>query len=364
MSRAILAAIRRALTRLSRGNASLASAVVICLALSVQACTPFAVSYKQGRFTEYQLSAVNIGPGAIGPGAITFGPDGNLWFTEGYRQSIGRLTPSGALTTFVVPHLFPHDYHLRQNDIPTGITTGPDGNIWFTVGGPNETGVVGRLTPGGTLTQFPVPTHFPGLFGITVGPDGNLWFAETSGKLGRITLSGHITEYSLATPGHELDENPAFVTAGPDGNIWFTESSGNSVGRITPTGQVTRFPPDPTNSLLAGGPEDIVAGPDGNLWFSLNRGNRIARITPLGVITVFPLPTGNSGPSDIAVGPDGNLWFTEANASKLGRITTGGQISEFTVPTSRSNPLGITAGPGGKLWFTEEFGNRIASYAP
>jgi len=34
---------------------------------------------------------------------ITTGPDGNLWFTEEHGNRIGRITPSGLITEFAVP---------------------------------------------------------------------------------------------------------------------------------------------------------------------------------------------------------------------------------------------------------------------
>jgi hypothetical protein len=36
------------------------------------------------------------------PGDIAVGPDGNLWFTEYYQNKIGRITPSGTLTEFPI----------------------------------------------------------------------------------------------------------------------------------------------------------------------------------------------------------------------------------------------------------------------
>ena len=41
----------------------------------------------------------------------------------------------------------------------------------------------------GTITEFPLPQHgVPN--GITTGPDGNVWFTEAFGnKIGRITTS-------------------------------------------------------------------------------------------------------------------------------------------------------------------------------
>ena len=48
---------------------------------------------------------------------------------------------------------------------------------------------------------------------------------------------GTITEFSIPTAG----SNPYDITAGPDGNLWFTEHDANKIGRITPSGAVTEF---------------------------------------------------------------------------------------------------------------------------
>src|SRR6266567_2497852 len=78
---------------------------------------------------------------------------------------------------------------------PPRITAGPDGNLWFTVQsfvGP----YIGRITPEGAITEFPIPTPSSGPSGIASAPDGALWFAERFGnKIGRITTSGAITEF-------------------------------------------------------------------------------------------------------------------------------------------------------------------------
>jgi virginiamycin B lyase len=43
------------------------------------------------------------------------------------------------------------------------------------------------VTPSGTITEFATPTINSGPYFITTGPDGNLWFTEQYvGKIGRI----------------------------------------------------------------------------------------------------------------------------------------------------------------------------------
>jgi hypothetical protein len=197
--------------------------------------------------TEFLLPANN----GLAPTELTVGPDGNLWFAEnagpyGTPGVIGRITPSGALTAFPLP---------ANNGVvvPTGgLTVGPDANLWFLAnasGASGETGVIGRITPSGALTEFPLSanTGFPSGGLLTVGPDGNLWFPEqfpyagpgaVTGAVGRITPSGALTEIPI-------NDVPGDLTVGPDGNLWFpatSEGPGSAIseiGRITPPPRVT-----------------------------------------------------------------------------------------------------------------------------
>ena len=57
-----------------------------------------------------------------------------------------------------------------------------------------------QLSRPGTITEFPLPTG-GSPSGITAGPDGNLWFTEFNGnKIGRITPGGTTTGFSAPNP--------------------------------------------------------------------------------------------------------------------------------------------------------------------
>src|SRR5260221_505286 len=183
----------------------------------------------------------------------------------------------------------------------------------WTVGGGAERALAA------TFSEFPIPTAGSSPNDITSGPDGNLWFTETGADtngvnhIGRITTAGAITEFPIPT----LTSNPAGITAGPDGNLWFTENGANKIGRITTSGVVTEFAIPTAGS----GPQIITTGPDGALWFTEFDVNQIGRITTDGTtIAEFLVPTADSGPQGITTGPDGALWFTELNGNKNGRL--------------------------------------------
>jgi streptogramin lyase len=279
----------------------------------------------------------------VGLWGITSGPDGNLWFTEETNNAVGRITPGAVITEFTAG--FP-------TGNPRGIVTGPDGNLWVAQAGGN--GAIARVTKSGVVDEFPVPT--PGdPTDVAVGPDNNIWYVDpTANVVGRVTRDGSITEF---TGGLNSGAEPTSIAKGPDGNLWFTEQAAGKVGRISTSGAITEF-----SSGISGSsePSDIAAGPDGNLWFTEGADpGAIGRITPTGDIMEFSSGlTMNSRPLGIAAGPDGALWFTESAApGRIGRITTDGDITEYSAGLLViTNPWFLAAGPDGNMWFT---GNNL-----
>src|SRR6185436_1649605 len=152
--------------------------------------------------------------------------------------------------------------------LPVGITSGLDGNLWFTDTG--ATPAIGRITPSGEITEFDLDSSSSPL-GITSGPDGNLWFTDTGATpaIGRIASGGEITEYDLSSKAL-----PTSVAAGCGGDaVWLADSGASrAIGRVTPAGVVTEFP-----TGLESSPYDLTCGSDGNLWFTLPEGSAIGR---------------------------------------------------------------------------------------
>jgi sugar lactone lactonase YvrE len=213
------------------------------------------------------------------------GSDGNLWFTErtgpGFVGRIARINP-------VTHEIKEFSAGITGITDPDGIAAGPEGNLWFTEEQGNR---IGRITPTGTITEFPIPTAGSEPVAIVTGSDGNLWFAEQdSVKIGRITPAGTITEFPLPSP----DNEPRAIAAGPDGNIWFAMDNGD-IGRITPAGVITTC-----TTGIAGDIEGLTAGPDGSMWFAEFFENRIGKITATGT-GLAPNCTGSSTP--VPAGP-------------------------------------------------------------
>jgi streptogramin lyase len=109
------------------------------------------------------------------PTAIAVGPDGNLWFTEFSRRRIGRITPTGRVSSW------------RTRELPASIAAGPDRALWFTTAAnelDNTTAGVGRITVRGRVDEFFVrATSTTGYKALAAGPDGKVWFLEDRGPI-------------------------------------------------------------------------------------------------------------------------------------------------------------------------------------
>jgi len=309
--------------------ASAAAGIIMATAAVAFADSPASNAPTIATYTQGLTPSPHIGD-------ITLGPTGDPWFAEPGADKIGRISPDGTISEFPVP---------TPNAWPIGITAGPDGDIWFTELNASK---IGRISPStGAIVEWALPpSERP--WHMTTGPDGDLWFTEVN-AIGRMTPAGEETQFPLSTDAEG-------ITAGRDGNLWFTEPDANSIGRITTTGVVTEFPVDEVPTTQSCDPTSIVAGPDGNLWFTvLGFGapcqGQVGRITPSGAVTMFPLSGPVQGPDEITSGPDGSLWFTEAFSGDVAEMTTAGHVTEYHL-LPPNTPYGIAADNSGNLWVT------------
>jgi virginiamycin B lyase len=320
------------------------------------------------RITEYALPTAGVVSYSM-----TEGGDGAVWFGEG--SASGGATPSTAKIGRIGA-----DGMIREYPFPTltyavaALAKGSDGNVWYArVNSPSSTPsssgssalyVLGRISPTGTTTEF--RTSDP--LALAAGSDGALWFTalgpqtvvnEINGKIGRITMTGEVSEFSLPKGGIV----PGLIASGADGALWFTYVTADAsqgaagpafgIGRITTTGAVTLFPLPATAGRASG----LISGPDGNLWLAeapTDKGlaPHLARFTQAGVYTQFPLKGDDrQGSLVITVGPDDAIWV--GGVGLLERFTTSGVETSLVLPDPTDRVMALTAGPNRTLWFSE-----------
>ncbi len=285
----------------------------------------------------------------VNPFGITSGPDGNLWFTEstnalypyGKPGVIGKITTTGNYTS----------YSCAPCWNPVFITTGPDQNLWFTEG--QNGNYLDKITTSGTASRV---ISLSGRFGYQIrsGPDGNIWFSRDGNALGKVATNGENLQYYTSSNGIRG------IGFAPDGSLWYTSVS-TTIGHISQNGTSLGTVTVPAFSNDSG----VVAGPDGNIWFTNATANQLYKITPTGGLTTIALQVG-AYPTDIIVGPDKNVWFTERLSNTIGYIVPSSTTPvEFTTTngiSANSQPQGITLGPDGNIWFTECNNSKVAKF--
>ncbi len=290
------------------------------------------------------------------PGRITVGNDGTVWFTiQGSSDSkeFGRITPGGVEQEFDSP----------TNLSITGLTTGPDGNIWGV-----ESGFILKIPPADptTATEFSDGDLTANSGDITTGPDGHLWTGA----------GAHVVEIDPAHPGASgggTDEDhlgilngtdPRGIAAGGDGNLWIIDNNVGSpddsaIVRFDTAGNVIGTPTKPGQTLAQA---QIVAGPTGQLAFTQSNSTpqRIGRIDYSGHIDFTDMPGGIGDPTGIVFGNDGAYWTANFGFDSLGRLTPGGDFTQPIHFDTGSGPRRIATGPNDTLWVSLEQGKKIA----
>ena len=226
-----------------------------------------------------------------------------------------------------------------------GIVAGPpsdSGSLWFTE---TTAGKIGRITTAGVVTrEYPLPTGMMPT-AITVGQDGALWFIDANSGFGRITKAFSVTSYPSIFSGAYFYPT---ITQGPDGNLYglglysayYPYLVQIVVGQ--PTFNTGRAPSKTTPQAPYGDyswPQQIAAGPDGAIWAAEWYG-WITHWTPVNVRNGIDVSPGGGAPLPGAVRqmvqagikyavvkasqtPDNNVGVGQLNAFSSGGIQTG-----------------------------------------
>ena len=208
------------------------------------------------------------------PTWLTVGPDGALWYAEsGYEdQHIGRVTLDGQGTRFPLPQAALDELNRRTSDSimrsgPGGLTAGPDGALWFTAGQS-----VVRMTTDGQTTEYRWGGRDNRGGSIMAGPDGALWFTNRFARwIGRVTTDGVLTQFPFTD-----DRWAVRLVQGTPGELWVMMDGSQTVRRLTMDGRLG----DPVLSQPYLTLAHLTQGPDGAAWFTDYSASRIGRLAP------------------------------------------------------------------------------------
>ena len=264
-----------------------------------------------------------------------------VWFLENDSLAYYNQTAPGNLT---VEQTFPEGS-------PQFMTIDHSGRIWLTLLGTNQIAEYDPSTKQ-SPSLYDAPTPNSSLQGITTGPDGTVWFAETSAKrIGQLipcqSTSCSITDFGPPA-GVEITF-PIQLAVDRSGAVWFTDHGSNQFGSFNPSTRAWRvFPIGYCSASFedcgVGLPNAISLDSNGDIWFSEHYAGRVARYDPLnGTLTEYTVPA-NTPPYVwwMSPGPRNLVWFVAFGLGEIGYVN-----ASLPIPISISAVNSIELERGG-----------------
>jgi DNA-binding beta-propeller fold protein YncE len=318
---------------------------------------------------------VSAGSGGLNdPTGLVFGADGNLYVSSHNSGSVMRYEgPSGASPGSPLPSAGQTGANFVSMGSllnPDELTFGPDGNLYVTDGNADVLKFDG--TTGAFLSDFVAPGAggLDDIRGIAFDPDGRLYVADTdTNRVHRYDSQGNYLDDPVA--GTQTVLGPVGITFDPQGRLLIAARDTNSVLRYDNGVTVTLSAPSPTPVSVSYATADgtALAGTDyvaqtGTITFAPGQTTRQILVATLddnlvdGTETFYiqlSNPTGGStitsGTSTVNILDDaGSRQFTITDATSIEGDHSAHSRGAFVqaYPTSRLASLAF--GPNGNLY--------------
>ncbi len=328
------------------------------------------------------------GTGAVAsfsnPQGVAVDQSGNVFVADTNNSKIRKITPGGAVTTFV-------DFTRGYPNAPISVAVDGSGNVW-------EVDPVGDGIDGANLTEWSpdgksigIPAAIESLAeyspeAIAVDRTGDVYVAD--GILGVVRIDAKGNETVLAK---DLRGAMGIAVDGT-GNVYVADWSTNRVHKITPDGSVTTLAgsgaagnADGTGTAASfRGPTGVAVGPSGSVYVADRGNNAIRKITPAGIVTTLagsgrPGSADGTGtaasfnsPTGVTIDQARNLYVADSYSNKIREITLEGEslpafevVDCWVTPEDETGYLAVTAS-GVALGILDASGNkaRERTYGP
>ena len=256
---------------------------------------------------------VELGPNSAPHGVIQ-SKDGKAWITDGGQNAIVSYDPK---TEKVAVYKLPEETGGYTN-LNTPTEDG-DGNIWFT----GQNGWHGKVdVKTGKVSAWRSPKG-RGSYGITTTPDGNVWFVSLANsylaQVNRQTGEAKVIEPPVPNLGTRR------VWSDSKGDLWMSEWNGGQISRYSPsTGQWTRIPiPGVQNARLYA----VYVDNKDVVWVSNFADNKTYAYDPR--TQKFSSVPGSDSNASIRqiLGIDGAVYLPESGNDAIMVVNTGGSRS-------------------------------------
>ncbi len=244
-----------------------------------------AITLTIGAVTTY-----GSGPLLSGPIGLTFDSSDNLYVANYSGDTLSKITPAGAISTFA-----------SITNSPTAPCFDLAGELYVTV---HNSNYLGRVSPTGEVTS--VATGFVGPNYLAL--DGN----------GTLTMSAIWTGAVFKiNPGVSVDlfasiNLPSGLAFNQAGNLFVTTPWAGTIEQVLPNGSVSTF----VSGL--NGPDGLVFDSAGSLYVANSDTGIISKVSPSGLVST--LTTGFTTLRGLTFDRFGALYATDFSANTVTRI--------------------------------------------
>lgn len=249
---------------------------------------------------------IALGAGSA-PHGVVVASDEMAWVTDSGLNAIVRVDPKTDGVT-----VFPLPAGRRGANLNTA-TFDRRGRVWFT----GQSGVYGVVDPATAEVRVFDAPRGPGPYGITTTPDGTVWYASLAGS--------HIARVDVESGGAEAVDPPTArqgarrVWSDSRGRVWVSEWNAGQVGMYDPaTKQWTerKLPGDAPQAYA------VFVDERDAVWLSDFGANALVRYDPAtGEFKSFPLE-GKPGNVRQIHGRPGEVWAPESATDHIVLIRT------------------------------------------
>jgi len=250
------------------------------------------------------------------PGGVRADADGNIFVSDGYANTIRKVTPAGVVTT------------VAGIAGQSGSTDGPAASALF---------------------------NGPG--GVAVDASGNLYVADDLNYTIRKIAGGTVSTLAgvAGQQGETNGQGPAARFYDPQnlavdsaGNLYVADGHGNAIRKVTPAGDVTTLAGSGTSGSADGmgtaaefdDPTGIAVDATGNVYVADNGNDTIRVITPAGQVSTLagsPQVAGSAdgsgaaasfdGPAGVGVDIAGNVYVADSNNDTIRMVSPAGAVT-------------------------------------
>lgn len=247
---------------------------------------------------------VRLGAGSS-PHGVIVDRNGVAWVTDSGLNAIVSVDPRNgdAVRRYPLPAGTPNV------NLNTAVIDG-DGALWWT----GQAGWFGRLDPDGRQNVFEAPRG-RGPYGITTTPDGAVYYASLAGN--------HIARVVKMTGGAEVLEPPTRgqgarrVWSDSKGNVWVSEYSAGQVARFDPAANTWKEWKLPGSALAY----SVYVDDQDKVWLTDFAASAVVRFDPVTErFDVYPHARGGNIRQQL--GRPGEVWGALSAHDKLLLVRT------------------------------------------